>query len=101
MTKQIIHTDNAPKSLAGYSQGVKAAGLVFVAGQGPFVPTRRIRFCRNERRMGQMVSKRSACTSGSKASHQRKGNESFHRVDRGSIGLIKKISEVLNASEIS
>lgn len=36
MTKQIIHTDNAPKSLAGYSQGVKAAGLVFVAGQGPF-----------------------------------------------------------------
>lgn len=38
MTKQIIHTDNAPKSLAGYSQGVKAAGLVFVAGQGPFDP---------------------------------------------------------------
>ena len=36
MTKQIIHTDKAPKSLAGYSQGVKAAGLVFVAGQGPF-----------------------------------------------------------------
>ena len=38
MTKQIIHTDKAPKSLAGYSQGVKAAGLVFVAGQGPFDP---------------------------------------------------------------
>jgi len=38
MTKQIIHTDNAPKSLAGYSQAVKAAGLVFVAGQGPFDP---------------------------------------------------------------
>jgi len=38
MTKQIIHTDDAPKSLAGYSQGVKAAGLVFVAGQGPFDP---------------------------------------------------------------
>lgn len=38
MTKQIIHTDRAPKSLAGYSQGVKAAGLVFVAGQGPFDP---------------------------------------------------------------
>jgi len=38
MTKEIIHTDNAPKSLAGYSQGVKAAGLVFVAGQGPFDP---------------------------------------------------------------
>lgn len=38
MAKQIISTDNAPKSLAGYSQGVKAAGLVFVAGQGPFDP---------------------------------------------------------------
>lgn len=36
MTKEIVHTDNAPKSLAGYSQAVKAAGLVFVAGQGPF-----------------------------------------------------------------
>ena len=36
MAKQIIHTDKAPQSLAGYSQGVKAAGLVFVAGQGPF-----------------------------------------------------------------
>jgi 2-iminobutanoate/2-iminopropanoate deaminase len=39
MTKQIVHTDKAPKSLAGYSQGVKAAGLIFVAGQGPFDPT--------------------------------------------------------------
>ncbi len=38
MAKQIIHTDKAPKSLAGYSQGVKAAGLIFVAGQGPFDP---------------------------------------------------------------
>jgi len=38
MTKEIIHTDNAPKSLAGYSQGVKAAGLIFIAGQGPFDP---------------------------------------------------------------
>jgi len=38
MTKEIIHTDNAPKSLAGYSQGVKSAGLIFVAGQGPFDP---------------------------------------------------------------
>jgi len=39
MAKEIIHTDKAPKSLAGYSQAVKAAGLVFVAGQGPFDPT--------------------------------------------------------------
>ena len=38
MTKQIIHTDKAPKSLAGYSQGVKSNGFVFVAGQGPFDP---------------------------------------------------------------
>ncbi len=38
MAKTIITTDKAPKSLAGYSQGVKAAGLIFVAGQGPFDP---------------------------------------------------------------
>ena len=38
MAKTIIATDKAPKSLAGYSQGVKAGGLIFVAGQGPFDP---------------------------------------------------------------
>jgi 2-iminobutanoate/2-iminopropanoate deaminase len=38
MAKEIIHTDKAPKSLAGYSQAVKAGGFVFVAGQGPFDP---------------------------------------------------------------
>ena len=38
MPKEIIHTGKAPKSLAGYSQGVKAGGFVFVAGQGPFDP---------------------------------------------------------------
>lgn len=38
MTKQIIHTDKAPKSLAGYSQAVKSNGFIFVAGQGPFDP---------------------------------------------------------------
>jgi len=38
MAKQIVHTDKAPKSLAGYSQAVKAGGLVFVSGQGPFDP---------------------------------------------------------------
>ena len=37
MSKEIIHTDKAPKSLA-YSQAVKAGGFVFVAGQGPFDP---------------------------------------------------------------
>ena len=36
MTKQIIHSDKAPKSLAGYSQAVKAGGFIFVSGQGPF-----------------------------------------------------------------
>jgi 2-iminobutanoate/2-iminopropanoate deaminase len=36
MTKVIVHTDEAPKPAAGYSQAVKSAGLVFVAGQGPF-----------------------------------------------------------------
>ena len=37
MTKEIVHTDRAPSS-AHYSQAVRAAGLVFVAGQGPFDP---------------------------------------------------------------
>jgi len=36
MAKVIVKTDKAPQSLAGYSQAVKAAGLIFVAGQGPF-----------------------------------------------------------------
>jgi len=38
MSKEIIHTDQAPKSLAGYSQAVRSGGFVFVAGQGPFDP---------------------------------------------------------------
>src|SRR6185369_5730785 len=37
MTKKIINTDRAPKS-AAYSQAVKAGGLIFVSGQGPFDP---------------------------------------------------------------
>ena len=37
MPREIIRTDRAPKSLS-YSQAVKAGGLVFVAGQGPFDP---------------------------------------------------------------
>jgi 2-iminobutanoate/2-iminopropanoate deaminase len=36
MTKVIVTTNDAPRPLAGYSQAVRAAGLVFVAGQGPF-----------------------------------------------------------------
>lgn len=38
MSKQIIHTDKAPKPFAGYSQGVKSGGFVFVSGQGPIDP---------------------------------------------------------------
>lgn len=37
MSKQIIQTSQAPKSPA-YSQAVKAGGLIFVSGQGPFDP---------------------------------------------------------------
>lgn len=37
MSREIIRTDQAPAS-AAYSQAVKAAGLVFVSGQGPFDP---------------------------------------------------------------
>jgi 2-iminobutanoate/2-iminopropanoate deaminase len=39
MTKRIIRTDKAPTSPPSYSQGVLAAGLVFVSGQGPFDPS--------------------------------------------------------------
>jgi 2-iminobutanoate/2-iminopropanoate deaminase len=39
MTKEIISTPELGGTLAAYSQAVKAAGLVFVAGQGPFDPT--------------------------------------------------------------
>jgi 2-iminobutanoate/2-iminopropanoate deaminase len=39
MAKTIVQTDHASKSFAGYSQAVKAGGLVFVSGQGPFDPT--------------------------------------------------------------
>ena len=35
MAKIIVMTDDAPKSTA-YSQAVKAGGLIFVSGQGPF-----------------------------------------------------------------
>jgi 2-iminobutanoate/2-iminopropanoate deaminase len=38
MAKEVVYSEAAPKPLAGYSQAVKAAGLVFVAGQPPFDP---------------------------------------------------------------
>ncbi len=37
MAQTIVSTDRAPKS-AAYSQAVKAAGLIFVSGQGPYDP---------------------------------------------------------------
>jgi 2-iminobutanoate/2-iminopropanoate deaminase len=37
MAKIIVKTDDAPQS-ASYSQAVKAGGLIFVSGQGPFDP---------------------------------------------------------------
>lgn len=38
MPREIIRTDKAPAPPQSYSQAVKAAGLVFVSGQGPFSP---------------------------------------------------------------
>jgi 2-iminobutanoate/2-iminopropanoate deaminase len=38
MPKHIVKTNKAPASPPSYSQGVVAAGLVFVSGQGPFDP---------------------------------------------------------------
>ena len=38
MKHQVIHTDNAPKAIGPYSQAVKAGTMLFVSGQGPFVP---------------------------------------------------------------
>lgn len=38
MTRQIIRTFDAPAPPATYSQAVRAAGLVFVSGTGPYDP---------------------------------------------------------------
>ena len=37
MSREVIYTENAPRSPV-YSQAIKASGLIFVAGQGPFNP---------------------------------------------------------------
>jgi 2-iminobutanoate/2-iminopropanoate deaminase len=39
MPKTIISTPNAPAGLAGYSQAVKAGGMVYVSGMGPIDAT--------------------------------------------------------------
>lgn len=38
MSKEIIHTDRAPKAIGTYSQAVKHQGLVFISGQIPLDP---------------------------------------------------------------
>jgi reactive intermediate/imine deaminase len=38
MSRETIHTDNAPAAVGTYSQAVKTGDLVFISGQIPFVP---------------------------------------------------------------
>lgn len=38
MSKKIIYTDNAPKAIGPYSQGVIAGGFLFISGQVPIDP---------------------------------------------------------------
>jgi len=38
MSREIIHTDNAPAAVGTYSQAVRVGELVFISGQIPFVP---------------------------------------------------------------
>jgi 2-iminobutanoate/2-iminopropanoate deaminase len=38
MSRQIIHTDAAARPPATYSQAVRAGGLIFVSGTGPYDP---------------------------------------------------------------
>ena len=38
MTKEAIHSDNAPAAIGTYSQAIKTGKLVFLSGQIPLVP---------------------------------------------------------------
>ena len=38
MSKQPIHTDNAPAAIGTYSQAIRAGGTVYLSGQIPLVP---------------------------------------------------------------
>ena len=38
MSKQVIHSDNAPAAIGTYSQATRTGGLVFISGQVPFDP---------------------------------------------------------------
>jgi len=39
MSKQAIHSDDAPAAIGTYSQAIKVDGLVFLSGQIPLVPS--------------------------------------------------------------
>ncbi len=39
MARTVIQTDGAPAGLAGYSQGIKAGGMVYVSGMAGVDPT--------------------------------------------------------------
>ena len=38
MSKNTIHTDNAPQAIGTYSQAVNHGGMVFISGQIPLIP---------------------------------------------------------------
>jgi len=38
MSKEVIHTDQAPRAIGTYSQAVNHHGLIFVSGQIPLIP---------------------------------------------------------------
>lgn len=38
MTREIIHTDKAPKAIGTYSQAVKTGNTVYLSGQIPLIP---------------------------------------------------------------
>jgi 2-iminobutanoate/2-iminopropanoate deaminase len=38
VAKEVISTSEAPGGFTGYSQAIRANGMVFVSGQGPFDP---------------------------------------------------------------
>ena len=38
MSREVVRTDKAPAAAGPYSQGIKANGFIFVAGQGGIVP---------------------------------------------------------------
>jgi reactive intermediate/imine deaminase len=38
MTKQVVHTDKAPKAIGTYSQAIKVGSTVYLSGQIPLIP---------------------------------------------------------------